>query len=83
MAKSSNNKKEEPIKFEGTFEDFIKKALEHEPMHNIKKKDRVVTKENPLEIYVVIEVNEGKVTAKKENSNEMLELNENDLLVIE
>lgn len=85
MENSPKKKKEEPVKFEGTFEDFIKKALQHEPMHKIKKKDKVVTKQNSNEVYIVLNVHEekGKVEVKKENSDETLEFNEDDLLILE
>ncbi|RQO32632.1 hypothetical protein DBR32_03300 [Taibaiella sp. KBW10] len=83
MAKTSKDKKEEPLKFEGDFNDFLRLALNHEPI-KIKKRDKVTTKDNPKEVYWVtaIHIDTGRVEVKKEDSEETLEFNEDDLVVV-
>lgn len=84
MAKTGKNKKEEPIKFEGSFVDFIKAALNHEPI-KFKKNDKVAKKDNPKEIFWVFSVMEltGKVEVIKENSDEKLEFDQKELMLVE
>lgn len=84
MAKSIRQNKEQ-LKFNGTFEEFIKKAVDHEPVRKIKKNDKVVKKDSPEQIYIVTSVKRStnRIHVKKQDSEEILEFNQDDLKILE